>query len=128
LESNKPYHIYVKRTGKWIKFTPKPVKGKDVRRVMRWVLDNNIVRSAIPVVAKGKTIRISKRINSPVKYFRKPKGKSTLPSIALVEKVFFALNTVGEVRQISLAKLRKQAFGKQKPKTEKRATRRKKRR
>lgn len=125
---NKPYNVYVRRGNKYVKFNPKPLKGSDAKRVLRWAVNNNIAGSGTLRPTKGKTIKIAKRINAPAKYFRKPKKGSRLPPLSLVEKRFFRLNTVGEKRQISLAKLRKQAFGKKKRKTKKRATRRKKRR
>ncbi len=96
-----PYNTLVRTKKKLRKVNRKPLTIKSALALGQKIVDNDPRRSFIISRTKGKAKRLSlKPFNS--ERFRKPKGKTNLNRLSLVEKTKYAIDTPGEIRGITL--------------------------
>ena len=128
-----PFNVVARVRGKVKRINRFPLNGRDALAFGGNRVDNRAIRSFGIVKGKGRV----KKIRVPPfnkKKFRKPTGNSKIQRFFIVEKVKFAIDTIGEKREITRKGLKvlkvrgrkkRKVKGKIKRKTKKRVKKRK---
>jgi hypothetical protein len=101
------YNLFIRRNNKYIRANKQPLTALSANNLGHQIVENNAARSFYLKRVAGKPTTMPNLQPMPFYQYRNPVSNSKLSKISFVEKSKYAINTPGELRQITFRRLSK---------------------